>query len=147
MLFTALDFTSITSHIHNWLLFLLWLCLFILSEVISPLISSGLSGTYRSGEFIFQCPSFLPFPTVHGILKARILNWFAISFSRGPLVIAKNFFQQHKRRVYTWSSPDGQYQNHIDGILCSQRWRSTIQAAKRRLGADCGSYHDLLIAK
>ena len=38
LLFTTLDFTSITSHIHSWMLFLLWLCLFILSEVISLLI-------------------------------------------------------------------------------------------------------------
>ena len=46
-----------------------------------------------------------------------------------------------------WTSPDGQYQNHIGYILCSQRWRSSIQSAKIRLGADCGSHHELLIAK
>ena len=34
-----------------------------------------------------------------------------------------------------------------DYILCSQRWRSSIQSAKTRLGADCGSDHELLIAK
>ena len=45
------------------------------------------------------------------------------------------------------ASPDGQYQNQIDYILCSQRWRSPKQSAKTRLGADCGSYHELLIAK
>ena len=45
------------------------------------------------------------------------------------------------------SSPDGQYQNQIDYILCSQRWRSSVQSAKTRLGADCGSDHELLIAK
>ena len=44
-------------------------------------------------------------------------------------------------------SPDSQYRNHIDCILCSQRWRSCIQSAKTRLGADCGSDHELLIAK
>ena len=54
--FTALDFASITSNIHNWLLFLLWLCLFILSGVISPLISSSILGTYHPWAFIFQCP-------------------------------------------------------------------------------------------
>ena len=37
------------------------------------------------------------------------------------LVIANTLFQQHKRRLYTWTSPDGQYQNQIDYILCSQR--------------------------
>ena len=46
-----------------------------------------------------------------------------------------------------WTSPDGQYWNQIDYILCSQRWRSPVQSAKTRLGADCGSDHDLLVAK
>ena len=63
------------------------------------------------------------------------------------LVIANTLFQQHNRRLYTWTSPDGQYQNQIDYILCSQRWRNSIQSAKIRPGADCGSDHDLLIAK
>ena len=49
--------------------------------------------------------------------------------------------------LYTWTSPDGQYQNQIDYSLCSQRWRSSIQSAKTRPGADCGSDHDLLIVK
>ena len=56
-------------------------------------------------------------------------------------------FQQHKRRLYTWTSPDDQHWNQIDYILCSQRWRSSIQSAKTRPGADCGSDHELLIAK
>ena len=77
-------FTSIASHVHNWVLFLLWHHLFLLSGVISPLISSSVLGTYWPGEFIFQCPIFLPFHTVHGVLKARILKWFAIPFSSGP---------------------------------------------------------------
>ena len=63
------------------------------------------------------------------------------------LVIANIFFQQHKRRLYTWTSPDGRYQNQIDYILCSQIWKSSVQSAKTRLGADCGSDHELLIAK
>ena len=44
------------------------------------------------------------------------------------LVIANFLFQQHKRRLYTWTSQDSQYQNQIDFILCSQRWRSSIQS-------------------
>ena len=63
------------------------------------------------------------------------------------LVIENTLFQQHKRRLYTWTSPDGQYRNHIDYILCIQRWISSIQSAKTRPGADCGSDHKLLIAK
>ena len=56
------------------------------------------------------------------------------------LVIANTLFQQHKRRIY------GQ-QSQIDYILCSQRWRNSIQSGKTRLGADHGSDHELLIAK
>ena len=48
---------------------------------------------------------------------------------------------------YTWTSPDGQYRNQIDYILCIQRWRSSIQSAKIRPGVDSGSDHELLIAK
>ena len=63
------------------------------------------------------------------------------------MVIANTLFQQHKRRLYTWTSPDGQHQNQTDYILCSQRCRSSIQSAKTRPEADCGSDHELLIAK
>ena len=63
------------------------------------------------------------------------------------LVIEKTLFQQHKRRLYTWTSPDGQYQNQNDYVLCRQNWRSSIQSAKTRPGANCGSYHKLPIAK
>ena len=56
-------------------------------------------------------------------------------------------FLHADRRLYTWTSPGGQHQNQIDYILCSQRWRSFIQSAKTRPGADCGSDHDLLIPK
>ena len=62
-------------------------------------------------------------------------------------VIANSLFKQHKRRLYTWTSPDGQHRNQIDYILFSQRWRSSIQSAKTRPGADCGSDHELLITK
>ena len=63
------------------------------------------------------------------------------------MVIANTLFQQHKRKLYTWTSTEGQYQNQIDYILCSQKWRNSIQSAKTRPGADCGSDHELLIAK
>ena len=52
------------------------------------------------------------------------------------LIIANTLFQQHKRRLYTWTSPDGQYQNQTDYILCSQKWGSSIQSAKTRPVAD-----------
>ena len=61
------------------------------------------------------------------------------------LVIANT--PSHKRSLYTWTSPDGQHRKQIDYILYSQRWRSSIQSAKTRPGADCDSDHELLIAK
>ena len=63
------------------------------------------------------------------------------------LVTANTLFQEHKRRFYTWTSPDGKHQNQTDYILCSQRSRSYIQSEKTRPGADCGSDHELLIVK
>ena len=63
------------------------------------------------------------------------------------LIITNTLLQQYKRRLYTQTSPDGQQPNQIDYILCSQRWRSSIQSAKTRPGADCASDHELLIAK
>ena len=61
--------------------------------------------------------------------------------------IGNTLYQKHKKWLYTWTLPNGQYWNQIDYILCSQRWRSSIQSAKTRPGADCGSYHELLITK
>ena len=70
-----------------------------------------------------------------------------IEFCQENALVIVTLFQQHKRRPYTWTSPDGQHQNQIDYILCSQRLRSSIQSAKTRPGADCGSDHEILIAK
>ena len=61
------------------------------------------------------------------------------------LVIANTLFQQHKRRLYTWTSPDGWHWNQIDYIHCSQRWRSSIQLAKRIPGAGCGQIMNSLL--
>ena len=71
---------------------------------------------------------------------------------RGPWwAIAHRVSQSWKRLKWLMTrgqtSSDGQHWNQIDHILCSQRWRSSIQSAKIRPGADCGLDHDLLIAK
>ena len=115
----------------------------------------------------------LPRSSIHGIFQARVLKWLAIVLSgntwsnrqmwpwstewsrakanrfcqENTLVTANTLFQQHKRGLYTWTWPDGHNQNQIDYILCNQRWRSSIQSAKTRLGVDCGSDHELLVAK
>ena len=80
LLFTASDFTSITSHIHNWMLFLLWFRLSVLSRVFSPLISSSILDIYHPGSSSFSVISFC---LVCGVLKVRMLKWFAIIFSSG----------------------------------------------------------------
>ena len=66
---------------------------------------------------------------------------------KNALVIANILFQQHKGRLYTWTSPDGQHQNQIDYIICNKRWRNSIQSPTIRPGVDCGSDHELLITK
>ena len=81
---------------------------------------------------------------IHGVTGKFGLG---VQNEENALVIANSLFQQHKRRPYIWTSPDGQYQNQTDYIPSSQRWRSSIQSAKTRSGADCGSDHELLIAK
>ena len=48
------------------------------------------------------------------------------------LVIGNTLFQQHKRRLYTWTSPDGQHKNQIDYILCSQNGEATVGKNKTR---------------
>ena len=68
-------------------------------------------------------------------------QWLIEFCKENALVIANTLFQQHKRRLYTWTSPDGQHWNQIDYILCSHRWRSSTQSAKTRPGADCGLDH------
>ena len=70
MLFTASDLASITSHTHNWVFFLLWLCLFILSGIMSPLISSSILGTYWLGCSSVSVLSFWFF-----ILFMRFSKW------------------------------------------------------------------------
>ena len=54
---------------------------------------------------------------------------------KNMLVIANTLFQQHKRRCYTWTTPDGQHLNQIDYIICSQRCRSSKQSAKNKMGS------------
>ena len=53
-------------------------------------------------------------------------QWLIEFCQEKALVIANTHFQQHKRRLYTWTSPDGQQRNQTDYILCSQSWRSSM---------------------
>ena len=71
-------FSSITSHIHNWLVFLLWLYLFILSGVLSPLIRRSILGTFPPGEFIFTVVSFCLFILFMGFSRQE--DWSGSPF-------------------------------------------------------------------
>ena len=84
LLFTASNFTSITHHIHSWVLFLLWLHLFILFGVISSLSPVSYWAPTDLGSSSFSVLSFYLFILFMGVLKARILKWFAFPFSSGP---------------------------------------------------------------
>ena len=84
LLFTALDLASITSHIHHWVLFCFGSIPSFFLELFLHWSPVACWGTYWPGEFFFQYPIILSFHTVHGVLKARILKWFAIPFSSGP---------------------------------------------------------------
>ena len=113
-------------------------------------------GTLHSKGYIF--PFLLCFPPLFfSQLFARppqtaiLLCCFSFSWgwscSLSPDNVTNTLFQKHKRRLYTWTSPDGQHWDQTNYIPCSQRWRSSIQSAKTRLAANCGSDHELLIAK
>ena len=69
-------------------------------------------------------------PGVTGKFVLRVQNEAGqrlIGFCQeNALVKANTLFQQHKRRLYIWTSPKGQHQNQIDYILCSQKWRCSI---------------------
>ena len=67
-------------------------------------------------------------------------------FMTNALVIANTLFQQHKRRLDTWTSPGGQHRNQID-YLCSQRWRSSNTVSKNKTRSWLWLRHELLIAK
>ena len=52
------------------------------------------------------------------------------------LLIANTLFQQHKRRLYTWTSPDGQYQNQIDYIIQLQpKMEKLYTVSKNKTGS------------
>ena len=73
--------------------------------------SSSIWGTHRAGEIIFQCQIFFTLHMLHGVLKARILKWFAIPFSSGPHFVrtvsrAKNRFPNLGIWQRDWEPPE-----------------------------------------
>ena len=106
-----------------------------------PFHCRGLECKSRKSRNTWSNRQIWPWSTEWSRAKAnRVLPRERTGHSKHPL-------PKHKRQLYTGMSPDGQYQNQIDYILCSQRWRSSIQPAKTRLGTDCGSDHELFVAE
>ena len=84
LLFTASDFTSFTCHIQNWALFCFGSAFSFFLELLLHFSPVAYWAPTLLGSSSFSVTSFLPFHTVHGVLKARILKWLAISFSSRP---------------------------------------------------------------
>ena len=65
---------------------------------------------------------------------------------QNALVIANTLFQPHKRRLYTWTSPDGQHQNQIDYIFAAKDGE-VLYSQQKQDWELTGTDHELLIAK
>ena len=100
-------------------------------EIESRMVFAGTVGEREKWKLFFKRYSF------------SLLRWKNYRNQlQGNIHILNNIIH-----LNTWTSPDGQHWNQIDYIHCNQRWRSSIQSAKTRPGADCGSDQELLIAK
>ena len=85
-----------------------------------PFHHRGLACKRRKSRDIWSNRQIWPWSTKWSRVKAnRVLLREHTGHSKHP-------FQQNKRWLYTWTSLDGQYQNEVDYILCSRRWRSSI---------------------
>ena len=83
---------------------------------ICPFHYRGLECKYRMSRNSWSNRQIWPWSTEWS--KAGLIEFC----QENALVIANTLFQQHKRRLYSWTSPDGQHWNQIDYILCSQGW-------------------------
>ena len=73
--------------------------------------------------------------------RGERLTDFAID---NDLVLTNTLFKQHPRRLFTWTSPDGETRIQIDYMLVKRRHWSTVQNTRMFPGADCGTDHQLL---
>ena len=83
----------------------------------------------------------------HGLGERNQRGQHLIDFCiENELVVTNTTFQNHPRRLYTWTSPDGNTKNQIDYIMIEKRWRTSVLACKTLPSADCGSDHELLMS-
>jgi hypothetical protein len=63
------------------------------------------------------------------------------------LVVKSTMFPHPNIHKYTWTSPDGNTNNHTDHVLIDRRWHSSILHVRSLRGADCDTDHYLVVAK
>ena len=123
----------------------------------SCLQSFPASGSFQMSQFftsgghstgVSASTSVLPM-NIQDSFPLQWTGWLSLQAKGLSRVFSNTIVQKHQffSTQFSWTSPDGQHWNQIDYILCSQRWRSYTQSVKTRSGADCGSDHELLIAK
>ena len=106
-----------------------------------PFHYGGLECKSRKSRNTWSNRQIWPWRTEWSRAKAnRVLPRECIGHSKHPLPTTQE--KMLHMNIIRWLT-----RNHIDYILCSQRWRSSIQSTETRPGADCGSDHELLIAK
>ena len=82
----------------------------------------------------------------HGIGERNERGDRLVDFATAnEMVISNTLFKQHRRRLYTWTSPDGNTINQIDYFCIHERWKTTVVNTKTLPGADYGSNHELLM--
>ena len=106
-------------------------------------------GKPRNGNVLFGCPGDRPEISAEPHIRAWDFDKNSVPFHSRSGSASKSWLNLLGSPGITGLElpPHGQHRNQIDYILCSQRWRSSIQSTKIRPGADCGSDHELLIAK
>ena len=106
-----------------------------------PFHYRGLECKSRKSRNTYSSRQFWSWSTEGSRAKAnRVLPRERTGHSKHPLPTTQE--KTLHMDITRWSTPKSDWY-----ILCSQRWRSSIQLVKTRLGADCGSDHELLIAK
>src|SRR5437867_6402342 len=66
---------------------------------------------------------------------------------KNQLVVTNTWFQQEKRRRYTWKSPGAKTRYQLDYILVRQRYRNGVKCCKSWPGADVFTDHTLVAMK
>ena len=137
LLFTALDLVSITSHIHNWILVLLWFHPFILSGVISPLISCSILDTYWPGEYFSVSYHFALSHCSWGsqgknteVVCHSLLQWttFCQTSPPWPIPLGWPHMEWLSFIEPSWSTKESEMQ-YLDAISKTTEWSLFISKA------------------